>query len=1302
MAVRLLLGSFVGLVVVLGLGVSTASGADVLVTANANLSTLATADDTVLHWTGNYTVTVDGAYTGKTIAGINAASFTGTIDFLNANTKIILGNSTGNVVIEANGGEVKVQGAGTGARTAGFLVSPALTGETIEIRTAIDDAANANYWVIGGHRLLITGTSPFVGTVDIGLDGGTAVMDVDESGTVTLINPTGDFTIDVASGKALAIQTSWTAGANTVTVSGASSTSSITNVAELTLDDATSVLGVSGTITFDDVNLGADAAIALQDGALLTLTDAVPIGARTLTLRGTTGSAADRITATGGFTLDNVNSVLKIEGDTAHAMVVSKVDTGAELNAGKGIDANENVEITALAALHAITLDVAPGKTLSGTTTLSVARVITLNNTGTVGAITANTAAGTVQFTAAGTVTTLTNDIAGTTIDADESATVTTMTFNQNATLDVLTAKTLTATATVAAGKILTVSGAGTVSKVVLNGTNAEVNMTGGGVLTTLDVDANGGILDVDTTDCTVTTCNMKAGVGDLAIEHGSRKITSTGGFDVNDNTLSIAQAGGTIDLVTMDTFGGVLDINEAATITAMTISASVEVKAASGRTVTSTTTISAAGILKHSENGTLTAVILNGAGAELNMTGSGQVTTLNVSSDGGVLNVDATSTVGTATMDATKGNLTVDVATGKTLAATFDINDNRLTIIGTGVPGTIVMDTDGGILDVNADCSPNFSAFTGDATIDIASSKTLTGTLDIGATTLTLEGSGTVTRVDATTGTILANGATTIGDLRANFGTGGTFTYGGTAKSTVTSMSNSGIGASERMVKTGTGSLTVGVGFGTLFGKATGVRVAVEQGELIVGSTSASHDIPINDDADEITVASGATLTTYGSLSVSTGGTNVNLDAAVGSTVNLSSTGGTENITAAADNDYQFLGTVNITGAGASYTMNGAYVFAFGDVTIAGTASLINNVPSSTIQFVPGSTITLNGSDSDGAALTVNGQATTTRIIMTTTEAGDPFTIDRNASGNLTMDNVALSNSSYRSNDGGAAIDELSLAGTADVDKNTNWFSAAFVADDDDSATIDDDTPLEDDAGDTEDSPDAVDAVDDPTDEADTHVGQLVSVGRDGTASAGAASTVTDVTGFVDITGATSGSLFVVIADDNLRPDFEGIPDADALPVTMRASSSVTGVGFVAIVQFCVTEELLDDAGHDLSELILYTYQEPDGPWVLAGESGRYRGDMEPTGNVGDYGYESEFMCVWAVRDALSDFAVGTGPTDSSAVGDETVTEQPDTPVDPEVGPTAPPVCGLFGMISACLMAAGLVGLRCLPWCRE
>ncbi|MEE9294084.1 MAG: hypothetical protein V3W34_03845 [Phycisphaerae bacterium] len=1255
---------------------SSVMGADKLVTANANLSTLVTADDTVLRWTGSFTVTVDSAV-DKTVAGIDAGSFTATIDFQNANRKVLLGNTSGNVVFEADGGgEIRILGAGTGARTAGFLVSPSLSDQTIEVRSAIDDAVNANYWIIGNHTLLLAGSSPQVGSLDIGSDGGVAKIDVDQGATIDLVTLTGDLTMDVAAGKTLAITQALTVGANTLTVTGAGSTSSVTNGAQITLDSANSVLQASGTVTVDDVDLGASAKISLLDGATLTLTDAIAIGARTLTLSGTTGGSAETITATGGFLLDDANSVLKIEGDSSNAMVISKVDTSTDLNAGKGVDVDQSANITDLNVSHNATLDVASGKTLGGTVTLDAAKTLVLNNTGTVSAITTSTAAGTIQLTAAGTITTLTNGVSGTTIDVDESVTINTLTVTQNADANVATGKTLTTAATVAASRILTASGAGTISKVVLNGTSAELNVTGGGTISTLDVTSNGGILDVDTSNCTVNVCNMSSGAGDLTVENASRTISSSSGFDVNNNTLTITQASGTMAQVKMDTTGGILDINETTTFTALDISADVTAQVATGKSLTTTATVTSSGKLKSTETGTITSVTLNGMGSELNMTAGGVVTTVTVASNGAVIDVDSSCTLSTISMTQGSGDLTLKVQNGKTLTSNTDVNDNTLTLTETGAPGIITMDTDGGVLNTDADSSPGSVIVTADVTIDVAANTTLGTAVDIGTRTLTLAGSGTLNRIDASTGTVKANGSTTITDLRPTYGSGGIFTYDGVGTSTVTTLANA-IGSGETFRKTGSGTLTVTNGFAGVFATATGVRLAIDEGALLNGASGGNHDITLNDDGDEIVVASGASLTIFGGVTVSVAGANVNVDAAPGSVVNLLSTSPDETLVAASDNDFQFLGTLNISGPGGGYTLKGPHIFQFGDITIGGTSSLINTAPSSTMQFRDGARIDLLGGGADGGELLIDGQATATRIVVTTINGQGSFTIDRNGSDNLTINNVALSNATYLSNTSAAAIDELKLTGTADVGDNTNIFTPAVVEDDDDEEVEEDQTE----------EPDA--EVDDAAAEVTTYDGDIVSISNDGSADAAAVSPDTGASGFVAIADAVSGSVFVTIADGNLRSDFAGIEGERALAVTMRVTSSVAG-DFAATVQLCYTDELLADAAIDESELVLYVYDQDDGLWALAGAPGRYRGDREPTSRIGDYGLDSATMCVWAVRDGFSDFAAGVGPTDSSGVTDDSGEDDATG-----TGPTRPPLCGLFGMMFIGLMLTAVVGLK-------
>ncbi len=1260
----------IALVVALGfVSTPTANAVDVFVGADANISTLVTADDTVLHFLGNHTITVD-ATTTKTLAGINAAGNNAVFAFGGNAFKVLMGNSAGDVLIQTGGGDISITGTNVNA---GFQVSPALSGEIVEFSsTNIDDTDNANRWFINNNILKVTNGEAGLQTLVIG--GSSARIDIDERARINAIVPTGNVTVDLAASKNLTVISALDIAANTISIIGQNTASTYTGT--INLNNNSSLINVSGTATLATLTVGASGGLTLADAANFTITNAANIGANTLTVSGTTGSSAETLTTTGGIALNDADSVLKIAGDSANPIVITKVDIATtDLNAGKGVDVDESASITALTISNNATVDVASGKTLSGTTTLNAAKSLILNNTGTVNTINTTTAAGTVQITGQATVNTLTNSFAGVTIDANESATITNLAANENTTVDVATGKTLTTTATIAASKVLTTRETGTISNVTLNGANAELNVTtASGVINTLNVNVDGGILDADIA-CTIDTCTQTAAAGNLTVENTGVTITSANGFDVNDNTLTISEASGSIGLVTVDTAGGTLDINENTSFTTLNLNANTTVDVAPAKTLSTNANVNAGSVVTYNNTGITSVMNLTGSGAELNMTASGQVSTVNVTGDGGILDLDVTCTLTGVNMTPAAGNCTLDIAAGRSLSSSIDVNDNTLTIDGPGIPGTIRMDTDNGRLDINENTTPTSLDISANVAIDVATDKTLSGVTDINTRTLTASGSGTFARIDASTGEFACNGNLTVTDLRANFGASGTFTFGGSGDCTITSMSNSAAGPSETFRKIGTGELTIASGFSNIFSKATGIKLDIDGGEVILGSAGNNDDVTFNDDGDEITLASGATLTTFGSFNAQSAGANVNLDAEEGSIINLQSASGAETITATQNNDFQLLGTVNIDGSNGDYTFAGGFVHQFGDVNINAGNALICNTPSATLEFIPGSTIDVAGSRSSGGTLTVNGQAASTPILLTTTTGDGTFTIDRNNSENMTIENATISRSTYTSSSRGDAKSELGFASVTDDGGNVNWFTPAEVIDDDN----DDDMDINDDVvDDMTDEPvdDDSRTDDDPT----TFIGDTITVDSAGDAIATSTSTVSDASGFVTISDASAGSLRVTVADGNIRDNFDGIPNGNALPVTMSVSDSVTGP-FTVVVELCYTEKLLGEAGLSADELVLYTYAEPEGPWVLAGNEGQYQGDTLPTDTVGDHGYDSTAMCVWAVRDDLSDFAIGAGDT--------TLAGNDDAP------PMAPQMCGLFGMVTLPMLTLGLITTR-------
>jgi len=193
-----------------------------------------------------------------------------------------------------------------------------------------------------------------------------------------------------------------------------------------------------------------------------------------------------------------------------------------------------------------------------------------------------------------------------------------------------------------------------------------------------------------------------------------------------------------------------------------------------------------------------------------------------------------------------------------------------------------------GGTIDVDGEASIEQVYGTDNFTIDVAYGKTLMTTATIVDNTLTLTGTGTVSRIVAEPSTITDNGGTTVSELAIQlvwFDSGGTFAWGGSGSGTITTLAIDCSHCFDEGVinKVGTGTLTIASGFPTrdqtTASNYTGVKLDIDAGTVVLGSAGTNDDITFNDDADEITVASGATLTTYGTFSVRAAGTNVNLE---------------------------------------------------------------------------------------------------------------------------------------------------------------------------------------------------------------------------------------------------------------------------------------------------------------------------------------------------------------------------------------------------------------------------------------
>ncbi len=981
--------------------------------------------------------------------------------------------------IDVNDNTLTISEVGAGTISTVTLDS---AGGVVDLNTA-KTITNLNATLTAGTATLQNGTT-LSGQITVNGNGGTlqtaetgsinqiqidtnSTLDVDDSLTVTTCDMIGNGTVDVAPTKTLTITNGLDTNSNSVTLSNTGT------IPGIDIDGAGGTVRLdAATATVTTLNLTAAGTIDLNsDGCNLSVTNDIVTGNRKLSLSGSGGGAQESLTATVNLS-GGASAELEVTGADADNIVVTEIDVSVDgatldanadfaptlidMNAGQGdltlqiaantlttsIDVNDNtLTITQAGAgtISTASLDSAGGaidlntaKTITNLNVTLTAGTATIQNGGSLsGLVTVNGNGGTLRTTETGSINQIRLDT-NVTLDVNESCTVTTCDMLGSCTVDVAPTKTLSVTNGLDTNSnTLSLSNTGRISRVDLDGAggivrlnaataaittlnytadgtidlnsdgcnltvtndivtgNRKLSLTGSGggaqesltatvdlsggasaelevtgadadniVITEIDVSVDGATLDADI-DLAPTLIDMNAGQGDLILQIADNTLTTN--IDVNNNTLTITEPGaGTISRITLDSAGGVVDLNTLKTITNL--------------------------------NATLT------AGTATLQNGVSVAGTVTVSGAGGTLRIAEAGTI--ADLDIT-GNGTLDV-------------DETLTI----------SDFD----------------LTSDATLDVLAGKTLTATnsVNVANNTLTLTGSGTISRLDATTGSVIDNAGSLINDLRPLPGAGNTFTWGGTGNATVTISLAGALGSPGNIFrKTGTGRLSITSGVSDLLDNATGVRFSLDDGETVVGSSGSNDDINFDDDADTINLGSSATLTTFGSYTVGVAGANVNLYAATGSTINLSSNAGAETVTALANIDYQILGTVNINGADSDYTLGGSFHFNFADVNINTTGSFIFTELDGRISFLPGSTVTMNGS----AVLTLGSSIESQEVRLDTITQAGVFTISRMASTNLTLFHLALTRAKYASTTTLSAVGDGINLDTVDLNVGTvNW----------------------------------------------------------------------------------------------------------------------------------------------------------------------------------------------------------------------------------------------------------------------
>jgi hypothetical protein len=133
-----------------------------------------------------------------------------------------------------------------------------------------------------------------------------------------------------------------------------------------------------------------------------------------------------------------------------------------------------------------------------------------------------------------------------------------------------------------------------------------------------------------------------------------------------------------------------------------------------------------------------------------------------------------------------------------------------------------------------------------------------------------------------------------------------------------------------------------------------------------------------------------------------------------------------------------------------------------------------------------------------------------------------------------------------------------------------------------------------------------------------------------------------------VTIAGAPPNVEVLINLTGDVGHGFAGIGAGDGSgvvgqTVVVRTDPALAPGTFTATIEICYDQAILDAAGVQVSDLVVYTWNEVTNQWVIAGTNNK--GESEPTGTVGDYGWSGN--CIWVVVNHLSDFIGADGCPD-------------------------------------------------------
>lgn len=907
------------------------------------------------------------------------------------------------------------------------------TGSAEQSGVISEDAAGRPLEKIGAGELVLSAANTFTGDMTVSggtlsLSGGSALAD-----SVDLILADGT-TVNVQSSEVVGSVASATGGtvalgANTLTLSGAVSTSFAGNVTGGNFSAFVTNFGNTITMTGDSTMTGT---MGTTGGTMImaagATTAAIAVGGTGATGVFTTNGGA----LAGNAQLVNLSTAtININGSETIGSISQT--SGGTINVAGGATLTVNGTTNAFNATGASSIgnDILGAGTLNvtgGTTTVqaggNVATATTIGAGGTVvnnGAMAGVSNAGSI--TNNGTAGALTNTGAG---SGSNTGTLASLTHSSSALFTNTGA--ITGNVTVNAGTV-TLSGASNI------GDASTVTVTGGilnaGVADTIgELVANGG------------TTNVSAALtmGELSGTAGSIVTTGTGALIVGDSDAvdssfgGVISGAGTLQKVGTDTLTltGVNTLSGGVTVSNGTLALT-----GSGGLANGAITIDAAGSLTTDGGafGSAVTITNNGLPAAL-------VAPFGLMLTGG----------GDETIASMSGNGTTNLSSGSVLTLSSGTSDIAGVISGAGG------------LTVTGTSTTNLTAantYTG-PTVVSGGALNLNGAGAIASTVVTISGNGALTTdgdgisdtaavsVAGANGTLRVDGTDTIGSLTQTGGfVNGTSTLttnsfaqtGGTTSGTVTvatgtfTQNGGTIGTGTTVTQSTSATLSGGTVAGTLAGAGA---VTVQTGTTTVTGTITSTNVTVA--SGELSLDSGAGLTTTTDLTVNGGLVDVNIDEAIAT---LSGTGGSVDIDAA---NTLTLGEAtldtatyagNVTGAGdliklgtSTQVFSGANGLTGAVDVNGGTLRITGTIAATDLETAAAGTL-----ETDGAALVNTAVVTNAGTLRIT--AGTETIASVNGAGGIDLNNGNLTLAGANSTISGAITGSGTLTVNAAADGN-------------------------------------------------------------------------------------------------------------------------------------------------------------------------------------------------------------------------------------------------------------------------